>query len=116
MNITFLDKPWGKEEWLTLNQQSTVKIITVNAGGKLSLQTHRNREEFWRILSGHPLITVGETTAEAKPGDSFSIAVGEKHRIEAPTDDVKFLEIAIGAFDEEDIVRLDDAYGRTNAL
>lgn len=110
------DKPWGNYEQFTLNEASTVKIITINIGEKLSLQTHKNREEFWKIISGHPLITLNSKKTEANPGDTFTVEKGDQHRIEAPTDGVSFLEISFGNFDEEDIVRLDDAYGRAHAL
>jgi mannose-6-phosphate isomerase len=114
MNIHKMEKPWGHDERFTFNEFSTVKIITVEIGGKLSLQTHENREEFWRILQGHPVITIGDNRIEAVPDDSFMIKAGEKHRIEAPTDKVMLLEISFGAFDEEDIIRLEDAYGRAH--
>lgn len=112
MNIHNMDKPWGHDERFTFNELSTVKIITVNPGGKLSLQTHKNREEFWRILKGNPLITIGENKNVAATGDSFLIKKGEAHRIEAQEEKVVLLEISFGSFDEEDIVRMEDAYGR----
>jgi len=107
-----MDKPWGHDERFTFNEPSTVKIIKVIPGGKLSLQTHENREEFWRILSGNPLITVGENKVKAVPGDSFFITKGVMHRVEAEEDEVALLEISFGAFDEEDIHRVEDVYGR----
>ena len=113
-NLEKTEKPWGRHERFTLNEPSTVKIITINPGGKLSLQTHKNREEFWKILSGHPVITINEEKIVANPGDTFTINKGDKHRIEASDDEVSFLEICFGDFDEEDIVRLDDAYGRAH--
>ena len=45
-------RPWGNFERFTLNEKTTVKIITVNAGEELSLQKHNNRTEFWKIISG----------------------------------------------------------------
>ena len=46
------DRPWGKFEQFTKNEQTTVKIITVNPDAPLSLQKHAKRKEFWRIISG----------------------------------------------------------------
>jgi len=105
-------RPWGQFERFTLNEKTTVKIITVKAGEAFSLQTHNNREEFWRVLSGSASVTVGEETREAKTGDQFYIKTGEKHRVEGGASGVEFLEIAFGEFDEGDIVRLEDKYGR----
>ena len=66
-------RPWGKFERFTQNEKSTVKIITVKVGEKLSLQYHKQRSEFWRILSGEGKITIGEETTEAKKGDGLTI-------------------------------------------
>lgn len=104
-------RPWGQFERFTLNEQSTVKIITVNAGEAFSLQHHKERSEYWYIISGTALVTVGAEKREAAPGSSFAIAPGVDHRLEA-RDEVKFLEIALGTFDESDIVRIEDKYGR----
>ena len=77
------------------------------------MQYHTHREEFWHILSGHPEIVAGEmTTHNPEPGDEFDIKPNEKHRISAPVDDVLVLEVSLGVFDEDDIVRLEDKYGR----
>lgn len=105
-------RPWGQFERFTLNEESTVKIITVNAGEKLSLQTHEKREEFWRVISGYGTVTVGDVVEDAHPGDEFFIPTGTQHRVEGGEEGLAFLEIAFGTFDESDIKRLDDAYGR----
>lgn len=105
-------RPWGQYERFTLNESTTVKIITVSAGEAFSLQTHAHRAEFWRILSGSATITVGDATHQAAPGDTFYIAQNTKHRAEAGPEGLQFLEIAFGVFDESDITRLEDRYGR----
>jgi mannose-6-phosphate isomerase-like protein (cupin superfamily) len=106
-------RPWGEFERFTLNETSTVKIITVNAGEEFSLQTHASRDEFWRILNGTGMVTVGDVTTEAKPGDTFYTPRGTKHRAQGGPQSLTFLEIALGEFDESDITRLEDKYGRT---
>ncbi|MCA9351828.1 phosphomannose isomerase type II C-terminal cupin domain [Patescibacteria group bacterium] len=106
-------KPWGEFRQFTLNQESTVKTLSVNQGEELSLQTHTSREEYWYVLDGHPRITQGKDIFDAEPGREFFIEQGEKHRIAAPIDDVRILEIAYGHFDEDDIVRLEDRYDRS---
>jgi mannose-6-phosphate isomerase-like protein (cupin superfamily) len=107
-----VEKPWGEFERFTLNELSTVKLITVKSGESLSLQTHKHRSEFWKIIKGKPAVQIGNSVVDALPGDEFTIAEGEQHRISASADDVLFLEIAVGTFDEDDIVRLEDKYDR----
>lgn len=104
-------RPWGKFERFTLNEKSTVKIITVSRGEAFSLQYHHKRKEFWQIISGKGFITLENKRKKIKAGDEFLIPAGTQHRIEATTK-IKLLEIAFGFFNEKDIIRLDDKYGR----
>jgi mannose-6-phosphate isomerase-like protein (cupin superfamily) len=106
-------RPWGNFERFTLNEQTTVKLITVTKGEQLSLQTHEKREEYWRIISGVGVATVGDAQVPFVAGDDIFLPCGAKHRIGATESDVLFLEIAFGTFEESDIIRLDDRYGRT---
>ena len=112
MKTLIVKRPWGQFDQFTLNELTTVKIISVNKGNSLSLQYHNDRKEFWRIISGHPLVTIGETAKIANPGDEFIIKRLQQHQVEAKDDDAQILEIAFGNFDEEDIIRLRDKYGR----
>lgn len=105
-------RPWGNFERFTENEASTVKIITVNPGEAFSLQTHDNRDEFWRVLKGRGTIRIGEVEYAANEGDSFFVPRGTKHRAEGALEGLVFLEIAFGDFDEGDIHRLEDKYGR----
>ena len=105
-------RPWGSFEQFTQNKESTVKIITIKAGEEFSLQTHTNREEFWRILRGSATVTVGDVVNEATVGDEFFVPINTPHRIAAGEETVEVLEISFGEFDEDDIVRLEDRYGR----
>ncbi len=106
-------RPWGNFERFTLNEATTVKIISVNAGEAFSLQTHAHRDEFWKIIAGSGVITIGATQQDAKAGDTFFIGRGAEHRAQAGPEGLVFLEIAFGNFDESDIIRLQDNYGRT---
>lgn len=106
------ERPWGNFRQYTLNQSSTVKTIFIKKGEILSLQYHKNRQEFWRVLAGEPEITIGDSVFQAKTGDEFEIPAETKHRINATNQDVEILEIASGNFDENDIIRLEDKYGR----
>jgi len=79
----------------------------------MSLQYHNHRDELLYVISGHPIFTIGEKKIDAQPGDEFMVAKLEKHRIETKDDAVQILEIAFDDnFDEEDIVRIEDNYGR----
>ncbi len=112
MNIFSVERPWGSFRQFTLNEVSTVKIITVKAGEEFSLQYHNERDEFWKILEGQPEVIVGDQTTKASEGDEFNVPKKTNHRMRAGETDVKFLEIAYGDFKEDDIVRLEDKYGR----
>ncbi len=106
------ERPWGSFERFTKGEISSVKIIRVAPGKRLSLQYHHKRDEFWRVLEGSGTMTVGDAELPAEVGSEFEIPRGAKHRAAAGPEGVVFLEIALGDFDEEDIVRLEDDYGR----
>ena len=105
-------RPWGMFERFTLNEVSSVKVLTVKPKQKFSLQKHKTRAEFWRVLEGPAKVTVGKKTVRAKKGDEFLVKKGQLHRIEAYSKTVKVLEISLGKFNEKDIIRVEDAYGR----
>jgi len=101
-------------ERFTHGEPATVKILTVNPRQALSLQYHNRREEFWKVLRGRAKIVVGDAISQAREGDEFFIARKQKHQIQTSGSSVKVLEISFGDFDEKDIVRLEDRYGREN--
>ncbi len=106
------DRPWGNFERFTLNESTTVKIITVNPDEAFSLQHHEHRTEFWKIISGSGIAIVDTKTQKVKPGDMLTIPPQTNHRMTAGPEGVQFLEISFGNFDENDIIRLEDNYGR----
>jgi mannose-6-phosphate isomerase-like protein (cupin superfamily) len=106
-------RPWGAFTRYTLNQKSTVKIITVRAGCRLSLQRHRRRDEWWTVLDGPLEVQIDGSSWLAEPGEQIWIPRGTAHRAGAPTGSTgRFLEVAFGDFDECDIERLEDDYDR----
>ena len=111
-NIFQIERPWGNFRQFTKNDKSTIKIITVNPNEILSLQSHAHRSEFWHIISGSGMVEIGGIKKETIIGDEHEIEVGEKHRLSAGPLGIQVLEIAIGDFDEEDIVHYEDKYGR----
>lgn len=106
------ERPWGKFEQFTSNEASTVKILTINPHQRFSLQYHHHRDEFLRVLSGPAKVTIGDQEISANKGDEFFIPRETKHRVEATGSPVEFLEISFGDFDENDIVRVADDFGR----
>lgn len=106
------ERPWGGFERFTLNEKTTVKIITVNEGESISLQTHEHRDEFWRVLKGSGVIRIGDTDNDAREGSQFFCPRGSEHRVTGGIGGTIFLEIAFGDFSESDIRRLEDRYGR----
>ncbi|MBL4787253.1 MAG: mannose-1-phosphate guanylyltransferase/mannose-6-phosphate isomerase [Cohaesibacteraceae bacterium] len=107
-------RPWGNFAPLHNGKTHQVKVITVNAGGQLSLQKHRFRAEHWIVVSGTATVTVGRNTSELKSGEHAHIALGSVHRLENFGDEpVVLIEVQTGTyFGEDDIVRLEDAYLR----
>lgn len=105
-------RPWGQFERFTANEVCTVKVITINPKQALSLQYHKLRDEFWKVLQGEPIFVIGEQTIVAKPNEEFFVPKETNHRIAAQEETVKVLELAFGQYDENDIVRLEDKYHR----
>ena len=107
-----VERPWGHFRQFTKNENSTVKIITVKPNEILSLQSHKNRSEFWHVISGSGTVQIEENKIEAFVGDEYEIPIGGKHRLSAGQDGIQVLEIALGNFDESDIIHYEDKYGR----
>lgn len=112
LNVFQIERPWGNFRQFTQNENTTVKIITVNPNESLSLQSHKKRSEFWHIISGNGIIEIGDTKKDAKVGGEYEIPIEVKHRLSAGDLGIVVLEVAIGEFDEEDIVHYEDKYGR----
>lgn len=109
-------RPWGTWEVLESSPNFCVKKITVNPKGILSLQLHHHRNEHWIIVKGEAMVTLGDELLVKKADESVYIPCEVKHRIQNNTgEDVVFIEVQTGdSLDENDIVRFEDKYGRTN--
>ncbi|MBA3790912.1 MAG: phosphomannose isomerase type II C-terminal cupin domain [Actinomycetota bacterium] len=108
-----VDKPWGRFEQYTHNLPCTVKIITVAPGGTLSRQFHHQRDELWVVLDPGAKVELGDEVFYPEQEEKLFIPRETVHRLSTEGDDpVRILEISFGEFDEEDIVRLEDVYGR----
>jgi mannose-6-phosphate isomerase len=111
--IFTVQRPWGQFQQFVSNEPVTVKVITVEPGHRLSLQTHDHRGEMWQVLDVPIEVTVGERTWSAEPGETVWVPAHTLHRMANKSDQPgRLLEIAFGDFDEADIVRLEDDYAR----
>ncbi|MBM3802249.1 MAG: mannose-6-phosphate isomerase [Acidimicrobiia bacterium] len=106
-------RPWGGFRRYTHNEVSTVKIITVNPGEVLSLQYHRQRNELWVALDSGLRVTLDDRVWEPACYEEIFIPRGARHRMAGVGNrPSRWLEISFGEFDENDIVRIEDQYGR----
>jgi mannose-6-phosphate isomerase len=113
MKIYSESRPWGRFEKFHENKPCTIKLIYINANSRLSLQYHKKRSEFWKVIKGAAIVELEGKTIILGEGDTITIPRQAKHRIGALESDCMILEIAYGRFDENDIVRLSDDYQRT---
>jgi mannose-1-phosphate guanylyltransferase/mannose-6-phosphate isomerase len=106
-------KPWGSFDQYTLNERSTVKILTINPGVRTSLQSHKHRKEFWVALDEGLKVQIGKRRISLRKGSSILVRKSVKHRLRCEGKSrVRLLEISFGDFSENDIVRYEDDYGR----
>ena len=107
-------RPWGKFRAFPHEQAGSIKIITVEPGGSLSLQYHNRRAEFWVALDEGLEVTVDERIWRPAPNEEIYIPRSARHRLRGVgTRPARIMEIWLGDSDEADIIRLEDTYGRT---
>jgi len=108
------DRPWGSFEHLVDEDYCKVKRIIVKPGERLSYQYHNKRSECWVIVQGQATMTLDGQVFIYDTGELIDIPVGTKHRVWNRTEDeLIFIETQTGTyFGEDDIVRIDDDYGR----
>src|SRR5450830_1187558 len=107
-------RPWGCYEGIDLGDRFQVKRITVNPGGKLSLQMHHHRAEHWIVVSGTAQVTCGDEVKLLSENQSTYIPIGMTHRLENPGRlPLHLIEVQSGSYlGEDDIVRYEDVYKR----
>ena len=107
-------RPWGTYAALKQEDGYQVKRITVKPGQKLSLQYHNKRAEHLVVTQGQAIVQVGDEEFETGPGEYRYIPLGEKHRLTNIGDtELVLVEVQVGSYlGEDDIVRLEDIYGR----
>jgi mannose-6-phosphate isomerase len=109
-------RPWGSYAVLDDGPLAKVKRITVDPGQRLSLQLHHRRAEHWFVVSGTAVVTLGDREVIVEKGSAIDIPTGLAHRVHNPASEpLVFVEVQLGDyFGEDDIVRLDDDYGRAD--
>lgn len=115
VDYEIFQRPWGYYKTTVLNDYFQVKIISVNPGGHLSLQSHNHREEHWIVVHGSGIVQLDNSIIKVNCGSTVFIPIGCKHRL-INTDNEESLiitEVQIGDyFGEDDIIRYEDIYGR----
>lgn len=107
-------RPWGDYDSIDIGNRYQVKRITVKPGAKLSVQKHHHRAEHWVVVRGTARVLKGEETIMLTENQSTYIPLGEIHALENPGKiPLELIEVQSGSYlGEDDIIRLEDRYGR----
>jgi mannose-6-phosphate isomerase len=108
-------RPWGSYTVLEEDRGFKVKRIEVLPGKRLSYQKHAQRAEHWFVVEGTAKVTLDDEETTVRAGESIDIPIGSAHRVENPAEEnLVFIEVQRGSYlGEDDIVRLQDDYGRS---
>jgi mannose-6-phosphate isomerase len=111
------ERPWGWFETVSEDAVSKIKRLRVHPGQQISLQKHLQRAEHWVIVRGLAQVTIGQTVQTLGVGAHVEISLGQVHRLGNTTDEpLDVVEVQWGNYlGEDDIVRLEDTYGRVPA-
>ena len=108
------EKPWGYYLPILEEDFCKVKKILIKPGEAPSYQYHFKRSEVWVVVKGQGSVKIDDNCTECSVGSVIVVPVGAKHQIKnTGTDDLVFVEVQLGeSFEESDIVRVEDKYGR----
>jgi mannose-6-phosphate isomerase len=111
------ERPWGSYTVLDTGEGYQVKRIEVIPGKRLSYQKHAHRSEHWVMVQGQATVTLDGQDQQLTEGQTVDVAVGAAHRIANPGQRrLIFIEVQRGDYlGEDDIVRLEDDFGRASA-
>src|SRR4030095_1183222 len=114
-NCLHEERPWGSFTVLDEGDGFKVKRIEVLAGKRLSYQKHAQSAEHWVVVSGTAKVTLDDKEIMVLAGEAIDIEIGSAHRVENPGEDLLvFIEVQRGRYlGEDDIVRLQDDFGRS---
>src|SRR5712675_207856 len=108
-------RPWGTVTVIDEGDNFKVKRIEVLPGKRLSYQKHAQRAEHWFVVQGTARVTLDDQEITVTAGEAIDIALGAAHRVENPNNELLiFIEVQRGSYlGEDDIVRLQDDFGRS---
>ena len=109
------ERPWGRYQVLDEGDTYKVKWIEVDPEKRLSLQSHKKRNEYWIVVKGPAGIVIDDKDLLLDEGKMVYIPIGAKHRLYNPNNyTIKVIEVQCGTyFGEDDIIRYEDDYKRT---
>jgi mannose-1-phosphate guanylyltransferase/mannose-6-phosphate isomerase len=111
--VAFVTRPWGSFKQYAHNQPCTVSLMTVQPGQRLSLQSHSGRAELWIVLDEGAVVQVDESARKCRAGEEIWIPARAKHRLACAGErPVRVLEVAFGDWQQADITRYEDDFGR----
>lgn len=109
-------RPWGWYQQIDIGQRFQVKRIMVNPGGRLSLQKHFHRAEHWVVVKGTAEVTLNQDIILVHENEAVYLPIGSMHRLTNPGKiPLELIEVQVGSYTgEDDIIRLEDVYGRSS--
>ncbi|TXM91856.1 mannose-1-phosphate guanylyltransferase/mannose-6-phosphate isomerase, partial [Methylobacterium sp. WL103] len=107
-------RPWGWYQRVDIGERFQVKRIMVTPGGRLSLQKHHHRAEHWVVVKGTAEVTLGERLVLVHENEAVYLPIGSMHRLANPGKiPLELIEVQVGSYTgEDDIIRVEDIYGR----
>ncbi len=114
MTLESEERPWGSWHVIDVAPGYKIKRIHVNPGCRMSYQTHEHRSEHWVVISGVATCLIDDEQVEVGPGHSIDVPLGARHRLaNYGAEELLVVEVQHGGYTgEDDIVRLEDDYGR----
>jgi len=114
LSSNVVHRPWGSYESIMCGAGYQVKRIVVVPGKKLSLQYHQHRSEHWTVVEGEAHVTIGDDVMVLQSDESIYVPLGSVHRLDnRGKADVVLIEVQCGDYlGEDDIVRIEDDFGR----
>ncbi|CAO4145117.1 Alginate biosynthesis protein AlgA [Methylorubrum aminovorans] len=111
-------RPWGWYQRIDIGERFQVKRIMVTPGGRLSLQKHFHRAEHWVVVKGTAEVTLNEQVILVHENEAVYLPIGSMHRLTNPGKiPLELIEVQVGSYTgEDDIVRMEDIYGRHLSL
>ena len=108
-----VEKPWGSYTDIFRSDEVVFKKIVIGPGEEISYQRHQKRSEFWYVIEGEGIFRYNNTNWKAKPGFTVEVHRNDAHQMtNTGEEDMVVYEMQYGKCLEEDIIRIEDKYGR----